>query len=153
MGNQIMKHKLIQVALAILLIIFISACERYWYVEIISIEDTSKPTFCFSSSHGCNDKGTWFTFISIHKIDQKTTASSMWNITLNSDIPDDQMLHFLTYGSVPTGWIQRGEMKPLEKEVYYSINGEYYFKIKSDHTAITFSYDEYFERLMNGTLP
>ena len=107
--------------------LLLSACEKQWGLSIVGANNMG-PIFCISSRGKCDEKGTEMDSIYISELNKDgNNEKYVWETQNRSNNPKDHVLKSLEYGKVPEGWKETIPAQPIKDNVYYSVNGEFFF--------------------------
>ncbi len=105
----------------------LSACERVWYLTIVSLTD-NRPEFCITRSKGCVGEGIQLRTIIVSQVDEDgKRLGDVWTIEERSASDQNDRIRSLVYGVAPKGWVEDAPAAPLRVNTYYSVNEQFYF--------------------------
>ena len=67
----------------------------------------------------------------------------VWSIQGRSGVTQDYVIKHLTYGTVPKGWVQAVSPIPLQENVYYSVNEQFFFVLTGKEVVPVYSLAEF----------
>lgn len=130
--------------IAIFILIALTACERTWYLTIVGNGGVN-PILNFSPTQFDIDKGVQFSSLEISEVNENgERIQTVWLIHGKSNRPEDYVLKSLTYGVLPSGWVEDQAAKPIVSGKYYEVEGEFYFIKETEGKYQVFSRAEFF---------
>jgi hypothetical protein len=119
-----------------------SACGTSLY----SRWQTASPSFCVSRHSDCRGEGVQLKVLIVSEVDSTgAIRARMCSIQPSGD--HSGRLEHLTYGVAPQGWVEESPASPLKGDTFYSINGQFFFRL-SGQQARVYSLSEFSK--MNG---
>lgn len=141
MAYQIMRNTALFIALILLL-----ACTQKWQITVVG-ENSLGPILCFAHGSECTTEGIQLSIISVREVTPSGGAADIaWLLEGSSDVRDDYVVRRLTYGTPLNGWTELVPAKPIKVNVFYSLNGEYYFIRDEGNRYRVYSREEFYSK-------
>lgn len=121
------------VAIVLLILCPIVACNRIYEISIINIDSSLRPTFCVSQRKNCHRGGVDVASFSIREAYPHSSPDGiMWDVfnTGNNELSE------LKYGEAPYGYRESKAAIPLQLNTYYLIESFFAFKIVNNNGTI-----------------
>lgn len=127
-------------------IVLLLACTQKWQIAVVG-ENSLGPILCFARGSECTAEGIQLSTISVREVTPSGgVADTAWLLQGSSDVRDDFVVRRLDYGTPLKGWSELVPAKPIKVNVFYSLNGEYYFIRDEANRYRVYSRGEFFSK-------
>ena len=104
-------------------------CRENWYLSVNETDvESGRLGLCVSRLPNCHGGAAFVDDFVVEQIGSAgMSGRPVWMLHRGTA----SGLSYIVYGTVPSGWVETYPAEPLELNVFYAINGEYYVRINT----------------------